>query len=177
MACVSARLAAAGAALAAGLSMTATGPATASAPAAYQPLAFLIGHCWKGTSANGTVSDEHCFSWIYGGKFVRDEHVVHRADGEPDAFGESIYLWDAESGQLQYLYIESAGGFSRGTVSGGEAGTLVFPPTTYTEKGQTQTYRSRWQRVGSDAYDVVTEFRDGDRWVPGFTLRMQRVKT
>ena len=168
---VSRRLAAAGAVLAALTSMT----ATAGSAAAYEPLAFLIGHCWKGTSANGTVSDEHCFSWIYGGKFVRDEHVVHRADGQPDAFGESIYLWDADSSQLQYLYIESAGGYSRGTVSG-EAGTLVFPPTTYTEKGQVQTYRSRWQRVGTDAYDVVTEFRDGDRWVPGFTLHMQKVK-
>jgi len=33
---------------------------------------------------------EHCFSWIYGGKFVRDEHVVHRGAGRPDDFGESI---------------------------------------------------------------------------------------
>jgi hypothetical protein len=183
---VGVRLAAAAAALAASMGMTAVagaatanaGTAAAAGPATgYEPLAFLIGHCWKGTSANGTVSDEHCFSWIYGGKFVRDEHVVHRADGQPDAFGESIYVWDSQSSQLQYLYIESAGGYSRGTVTGGEPGTLVFPPTTYTEKGQAQTYRSRWQRVGSDAYDVVTEFRDGDRWVPGFTLHMQKVKT
>jgi len=141
---------------------------------AYQPLAFLVGHCWCGTFPDGRATDEHCFSWIYGGRFVRDEHVVHRA-GRPDDFGESIYLWDSTSGQLQYLYIESAGGFSRGTVSGGPE-VLVFPPTTYSEHGQSQTYRSRWERKGEDAYDVVTEFQQSDRWVPAFSVHMVRVK-
>ena len=74
-------------------------PSTPAEPAtAYQPLAFLVGHCWKGTFPDGRSTDEHCFSWIYGGKFVRDEHVVHRT-GQPDGFGESIYLWDAGAGQ------------------------------------------------------------------------------
>jgi hypothetical protein len=163
-------------ALAALLAAPASGPAAEAAASAdpYQPLAFLIGHCWKGTFANSTQTDEHCFSWIYGGKFVRDEHIVHR-DGRPDAFGESIYLWDSASGQLQYLYIESAGGFSRGAVAV-ENGALVFPPASYREKGESQTYRSRWQRAGDDVYEVVTEFQVKDRWVPGFSLHMQRVR-
>jgi hypothetical protein len=140
----------------------------------YRPLEFLIGHCWKGTFADGQRTDQHCFSWIYGGKFVRDQHVVHRGGGKPDAFGESIYLWDASAQQLQYLYIESAGGYSRGTVSG-DGDALVFPPTTYVEEGQSQTYRSRWHRAGQDAYDVVTEFQVKDRWVPGWTVHMKQV--
>ncbi len=153
-------------------------PATPAVPepaaTAYRPLEFLVGHCWKGTFPDGQVTDEHCFSWIYGGKFVRDEHVVHRGGGKPDGFGESIYLWDAAARQLQYLYIESAGGYSRGTVSD-EGDALVFPPTIYMEEGQAQTYRSRWQRAAPDAYDVVTEFQVKDRWVPGFTVHMKRV--
>jgi hypothetical protein len=156
------------------LSLTAL-PAPAAAPSPYQPLAFLVGHCWKGTFPDGAVTDEHCFSWIYGGKFVRDEHIVHRGQGKPDGYGESIYLWDESSSKLEYLYIESAGGYSRGTVSE-EPGALVFPPATYVESGESQTYRSRWQRSGSDAYDVVTEFQAGDRWVPGFSLHMQQVR-
>ena len=156
------------------LLMTALTAGASASP--YQPLAFLIGHCWKGTFPGGTTTDEHCFSWIYGGKFVRDEHVVHSGNGKPDAFGESIYVWDAPSQQLQYLYIESAGGYSRGSVSAdGEA--LVFPPTNYLENGEQQTYRARWQRSGSDAYDVVTEFQVKERWVPGFTLHMQLEKS
>jgi hypothetical protein len=162
---------AAAAVLLAGIAM----PAPAEAPPApYQPLAFLVGHCWKGTFPDGKATDEHCFSWIYGGKFVRDEHVVHRGEGHPDGLGESIYVWDAASKQLQYLYIESAGGFSRGTVSG-EGDALVFPPASYLEKGETQTYRSRWQPAGQDAYDVVTEFQVKDRWVPGFKVHMEKV--
>ena len=148
---------AAAAILLAGMAMAA--PAEAP-PAPYQPLAFLVGHCWKGTFPDGKATDEHCFSWIYGGKFVRDEHVVHRGEGHADGLGESIYVWDAASKQLQYLYIESAGGFSRGTVSG---------------EGETQTYRSRWQPAGQDAYDVVTEFQVKDGWVPGFKLHMEKV--
>jgi hypothetical protein len=35
-------------------------------------------------------------------------------------------------------------------------------------------YRSRWVRSGPDAYDVMTEFKMQDRWVPGFKIHMQR---
>jgi hypothetical protein len=162
-------------ALAASLPAPAAGPAAAPPPAAdpYQPLAFLIGHCWKGTFAgDAAMTDEHCFSRVYGGRFVRDEHVVHR-EGRPDAFGESIYLWDSVAGQLEYFYIESAGGFIRGTVTV-EDGALVFPAAGFIEKGGATNVRSRWQRAGDDAYDVVTEFQVKDRWVPGFSLHMQR---
>jgi hypothetical protein len=150
--------------------------AGAPAPAdPYQPLAFLIGHCWKGTfGGDARTTDEHCFSRIYGSKFVRDEHVVHRA-GRPDAFGESIYMWDPVAGRLEYLYIESAGGFIRGTVTP-EEGALVFPAAGFVEADGSMNVRSRWQRAGEDAYDVVTEFQVQDRWVPGFSLHMQRVQ-
>jgi hypothetical protein len=144
------------------------------APSPYQPLAYLVGHCWRGSFPGGQVSDEHCFSWVYGGKFVRDQHVVRRGGGKPDDQGESIYLWDAAAGQLQYLYIESEGGFSRGTVTG-EGETLVFPPTHYAQDGQEQTYRSRWQRSGDAAYDVVTEFQVKGKWQPGFSVHMLKV--
>jgi hypothetical protein len=150
------------------------GAALAAPPASpYQPLGFLVGHCWKGTFADGKVTDEHCFSWIYGGKFVRDEHTVHR-DGGPDGFGESIYVGDAASGTLEYLYIESGGGYSRGAVCA-DGATLVFPAASYREDGKEQVYRSRWQRQGDDAYDVVTEFQAKQGWVPGFTVHMRRV--
>jgi hypothetical protein len=159
--------------LAAAASLGAAGAAATADP--YQPLAFLIGHCWKGSFAgDARTTDEHCFSRIYGGKFVRDEHVVHR-EGRPDGFGESIYTWDPASARLEYLYIESAGGLIRGTVTV-EAGALVFPAAGFVERDGSTNVRSRWQRTGDDAYDVVTEFQVQDRWVPGFTLHMQRVR-
>lgn len=42
--------------------------AAADASSVYGPLAFLVGHCWKGTFPGGKQTDEHCFSWIYDGK-------------------------------------------------------------------------------------------------------------
>jgi hypothetical protein len=137
----------------------------------YQPLAFLAGHCWTGTFPGGKQSDEHCFSWVYGGKFLRDRHTL-RAAGKPDALGESIYFWNSGAKQLEYLYIESDGGFSRGPVSV-DKGSLVFPDTNFVENGKTMVYRSRWQRSGGDAYDVVTEFKSDKGWVPGFEIHMQ----
>jgi hypothetical protein len=165
-------------ALAASLAAPAAEPAAAPPAAAdpYQPLAFLIGHCWKGTFAgDARTTDEHCFSRIYGGRFVRDEHVVHR-EGRPDAFGESVYVWNSAAGQLEYFYIESAGGFLRGTVTV-EDGALVFPAAGFVEQGESTNARSRWQRAGEDAYDVVTELQVKDRWVPGFSLHMQRERS
>ena len=140
----------------------------------YAPLAFLAGQCWQGELPGDKKDvDTHCFSWIYGDKFLRDAHVV-RGDGHKDYLGESIYFWDSAAKKLQYLYIENAGGSSTGSVeSVGNA--LVFPPTTYQENGKTQTYRSRWISNGADAYDVVTEFKKGDAWTPAWTVHMTKV--
>jgi hypothetical protein len=147
------------------------GIAFAQPDAGYQPLAFLADHCWKGAFPGGRT-DEHCFTWIYDGKFLRDRHTVH-AEGNADALGESIYFWDSAAKRLEYLYIESDGGFSRGPVSiDNEA--LVFPDTSLVEKGKTMVYRSRWQRSGASAYDVVTEFKSADGWVPGFKVHMEQ---
>jgi hypothetical protein len=154
-----------------GLLLLVPGCALPEPQSVYQPLEFLAGHCWKGAFPGGKQTDEHCFSWIYDGKFLRDRHTV-RAAGKPDALGESIYFWNSSAKQLEYLYIESDGGFSRGSVSTDQE-SLVFPDTSFVENGKTQAYRSRWQHSGPDAYDVVTEFRAKDGWVPGFKVRME----
>jgi hypothetical protein len=148
-----------------------SGLAFAQPDAGYQPLAFLADHCWRG-ALPGAGADEHCFTWIYGGKFLRDRHTV-RAAGKPDAQGESIYFWDSSAKRLEYLYIESDGGFSRGPVSTDNE-ALVFPDTSFVENGKTAVYRSRWQRSGAGSYDVVTEFKSKDGWVPGFKVHMKQ---
>ena len=147
--------------------------AVAEPDAAYKPLAYLAGHCWKGTFPDGKQSDEHCFAWMYEGKFLRDVHTV-RAAGRPDYVGESTYFWDSAARRLEYLYIENKGGFSRGLVSV-EQDALVFPSTSFVSDGRTQSYRSRWQRVGENAYDVVTELQSAEGWKPWFKMKMERV--
>jgi hypothetical protein len=129
----------------------------------YQPMDYLAGVCWKGElPAQGKVTqtDQHCFTWAYG-HFVRDRHVVHSSDGRPDYLGETLYFWDAPSQQVRYLYVETDGGHSEGSVSFAGA-DLVFPDTEYSDEGKKLTYRSRWLRSGDAAYDVVTEFKQPD---------------
>ena len=87
--------------------------------------------------------------------------------------GESIYFWDSAAKRLEYLYIESDGGFSRGPVSIDNE-DLLFPDTTFVQNDKTMVYRSRWQRSGATAYDVVTEFKSKDAWVPGFKVHMEQ---
>ena len=147
--------------------------AAAESQTPYEPLAFLAGHCWRGTLPDNKQTDQHCFSWIYEGKFLRDEHTVHGV-GHADYLGESIYYWNSSMKRIEYLYIESHGGFSRGRVST-DKNALVFPASKYVENGESQTYRSRWQRSGDHAYDVITEFQSKKNWIPGFKVHMEEL--
>ena len=139
----------------------------------YAPLAYLAGSCWQGALPGGKDVDTHCFSWVYGGKFLRDQHTVHGA-GHEDYLGESLYFWDTLAQKLRYLYIENAGGSSVGTVET-SGDTLVFPDSSHQEGGHTQVYRSRWQRSDTDAYDVITELKHEDVWVPWLSAHMRKV--
>jgi hypothetical protein len=144
----------------------------AAAATELEPLAFLAGQCWKGSFPGGTRTDQHCFTWIYGGKFLRDRHTLHTV-GKPDGLGETIYYWNSAAKQLEYLYIESGGGYSHGGVTV-EKDFLGFPETALLENGDAQIYRSRWTRLDNTAYQVLTEFKVDGEWVPGFQVDMRR---
>ena len=48
--------------------------ATAAPVDALKPMAFLAGYCWKGEFPGGKQTDEHCFTWLYDGRALRDTH-------------------------------------------------------------------------------------------------------
>ncbi len=154
------------------MSLFATMPA-ADSVSPYAPLDVLVGHCWKGMLPGDRGEDTHCFTHIYGDRFVRDVHVV-RAASHPDYRGESIYYWDGVSKQLKYLYVESDGGSSGGSVSQ-DGELLVFPAAEYQQDGKSLTYRSRWKKNGAASYDVITEFKNGDNWTLGWSVHMEKV--
>ena len=150
----------------------ATMPSDAPSIDALKPLAFLAGHCWKGTFADGKRTDEHCFAWMYGGRMLRDTHTV-RTPGKADAVGESTYYLNSASNHVEFLYVESTGGFSRGTVESlPEA--LIFPDTQFIEDGQALVYRARWTPQGADAYEAWSEAQTADGWQTMFKLVMKR---
>jgi hypothetical protein len=152
----------------------AIGTAAAAPIDALQPMAFLAGHCWKGEFPDGKRTDEHCFAWLYDGKALRDTHTV-RAPGQPDYVGETTYYWDSAAKRLEYLYVENAGGISRGSVQ--ETGdALVFPPTQYVADGRTMTYRARWTKLGETSYEAWSEAQAKDGWATMFKLTMKRTR-
>jgi hypothetical protein len=125
------------------------------APATFdklQPFSFLAGSCWKGTFAGRAVTDEHCFQWIMGGRFLRDHHVV-RGDSVPYE-GETTYAWDAAEKRIIYWYIALPGFYSHGNVE--HAGhALVFHDNLVTST-QRQLLTT-WRGSGPDAYTVRVE--------------------
>ena len=151
---------------------TVAAPAVSAPIEPLQPMAFLAGHCWKGDFAEGKQSDEHCFTWLYDGKALRDTHTV-RTPGKPDYVGETTYYWDSAARRVEYVYIENLGGVSRGSMQS-TPDALVFPATQYVADGQAMTYRVRWTPVGSDAYEAWSEARSGDGWSTMFRLTLKR---
>ncbi len=146
--------------------------AQAAPMADLKPMAFLAGHCWKGTFADGLQTDEHCFAWLYGGRALRDTHTV-RAPGKPDYVGETTYFPNTATKTVQYVYIENLGGISQGLVESADDG-LAFPATDYVANGQAMTYRVRWTRIGDDAYEAWSEAKSPAGWATMFKLVLHR---
>lgn len=137
-----------------------------------QPLAFLVGSCWRGTFPDGRQTDTHCFAPLYGGAFVRDHHVVE--NGPRPYSGETLYRWDGAARQIRFEYYASNGSHSAGQAIA-EANGLRFPDELVTAEGQPMTIRSSWTRDGADAYHAVSEARQGDGWRELWRMRLGRV--
>ncbi len=83
----------------------------------FSPLEFLVGNCWVGTFADGKTTDEHCFEWKYGRKFIRDHHVVRGSDGGQVYEGETIYGWNPATKEITWRYVIIEGLMIDGTVN------------------------------------------------------------
>lgn len=117
-----------------------------------EPLAFLVGHCWRGTFPGGKT-DVHCFEPVFGGKHIRDRHEV--TGGQSVYRGETIYSWNQALGRVDYTYWNSLGGVSRGTMVP-RGGALDFGDQLYTgSDGKRTAINTQWRR-GATSYDVVS---------------------
>jgi hypothetical protein len=154
------------------ISMAVACSSTAQTSAAFdklQPLAFLAGSCWKGTFAGRAVTDEHCFAWMYGGRFLRDHHVV-RGDSVPYQ-GETTYAWDARQKRIVYWYIALPGFYSHGSVDVAD-GALLFRDNLVTSTPR--QLRTTWRRSADDAYTVLVEEVTDDKSKELWSMVMQR---
>lgn len=146
-------------------------PALAPAPE-LQPLAFLVGSCWRASFPGGQATDTHCYTAMLGGRYIRDTHVVA---GGPPYSGESIYRWDPQTRSIRYDYYASDGGYSSGSAVATATG-IDFPDDRYVGgDGAAMTIRTV-QTGGADGYTRVSSARQPDgSWREMFTLRFTRV--
>lgn len=139
---------------------------------ALEPLAFLAGHCWKGAIPGTPDIDEHCFAWLYEGKYLRDRHVVRRGD-KTVYEGESTYYWNSVAKQVEYFYVTAAGGHAQGRMVA-ESTALVFPESSLVMGGKSFVVRSQWKRTGDHGYEVLREYQVDGKWV-ATTVPMNKV--
>ena len=137
--------------------------------AGLEPLGFLVGHCWAGALPTGET-DTHCFESVYGGQHVRDRHEVTGGGGR--YAGETFYSADGAGG-LAFVYFNSQGGVSRGTMRPG-ADRLHFGDEHYTAPdGRRITLSVSWRPDGADAYEATTVSQDAPAM--NGTVRYERV--
>ncbi|HXG80472.1 MAG TPA: SRPBCC domain-containing protein, partial [Sphingomicrobium sp.] len=121
----------------------------------FEPMAFLVGHCWEGVFEDGKT-DTHCFDTVYDGQHIRDRHEV--TGGKSVYRGETIYSRDGQG--VTYTYWNSLGGVSRGTMKG-EGDRLDFGTEHHrTKDGKEIAIATHWQRQREDAYQAVTSSAD-----------------
>lgn len=137
-----------------------------------QPLAFLVGSCFRATFPNSTQTDTHCFTALPGGRQIRDAHVVA---GAPAPYsGETIYRWDPVARVIRYDYYASDGGYSAGTAEPTATG-LNFPEEAYVGgNGQRLSLRNTLTRE-ADGYSGRSEMNQGEEWREIWTMRFTRV--
>lgn len=154
------------------------GPAAPATPtpavaAELQPLAFLVGSCWRATFPNSTNTDTHCYTAMLGGRYIRDVHIV---EGAPTPYsGESIYRWDPQARRIRYDYYASDGGYSGG-FAGQTATGITFPEDVYVgPNGQTMVLRTVQTRDGEGHARTASARQPDGSWREMWTMRFTRV--
>ena len=136
------------------------------APAAAASLSLLdplVGHCWT-TRLSPDLVDRHCFRLVYGGKHVRDEHVVLEKDRAVYS-GETIFSEVPEG--LAFLYVNSLGGAGHGTATTSGSGIRFRLTMRATPSADPQVIETSWT-IGPQGFDMSTSegirhFRLDDR--------------
>ena len=132
-----------------------------------QSLSFLVGHCWRGEFQDSGAVDTHCFEPVYDGKHIRDRHEV--TGGKSIYRGETIYSWNAETKRVEFVYFNSLGGVSRGSLAARD-GILDFADQEYRgPDGAKMTIHTQWRPTDS-SYEVVN-IKNGVTGSGGLTYR------
>ena len=119
------------------------------------PLAFLAGHCWRGTLADGGSTDTHCFETLYPPHFLRDRHVVC-VGGKQVYAGETTYTRTPDGKGITWRYLSSAGLVIDGELL--QSGVFLRFVGTYATAAGKHQVRATWT-PRDNGYRAVSEAR------------------
>lgn len=88
--------------------------------------------------------------------------------------GETMYFWDSSEATIRFVYWNSVGGVSEGTVLR-EGDRLTFPER-HAEAGRAQQMRNFWTQDGPDQYSVTTQRLKDGVWETSFTMTLTKVR-
>lgn len=161
------------------LSMLAAVPRAAEGEAAnasdpvsdpFEPMAFVIGHCWDGTLGGGSLAESHCFEWVHEGQLLGHRHTA-RGD-EPVYDGTTHFAWNPEEGRLVFLHASEQGIFSSGSVEVVD-GVVAFPQRMVTPGG-VRELKAVWSRPAENRYTVTVHERIEGDWQELFAVDYTR---
>ena len=128
----------------------------------FEPIAFLVGHCWEADFPGGKMRDVQCFDPLFDGKLVSNWHAVEGSD--PLYQGRSVFSWDDANKRVRYHYFTSTGAVSEGWFEKKDDG-YVIPERHVSPDGSVIELESLYRAEGKDAYRVVTREKTQDGWV------------
>jgi hypothetical protein len=137
-----------------------------------RPFAPLVGSCWRASFPDGQATDTHCYTAMFGGRYIRDVHVV---EGGPAPYsGETIYRWDPQARRVRFDYYASDGGYASGFADPTPTG-INFPAGDYIGgDGQTMTMRTV-QTGNGEGHSRTSSARQPDgSWREMWTMRFTR---
>ena len=137
----------------------------------FQPLAHLVGHCWRASFPDGK-RDLQCFEALYAGKLIGNSHRVQGSD--PLYQGQTIFSWDAANRRIRFHYFTSTGAVSEGHFVANADGTMTIPERHVGKDGAVAELENLYHRDGEHAYRVITRQKTADGWKQMMDLRYVR---
>ena len=154
------------------IAATGTLGAAETAPDPFGWFDELAGACWSGADTNGKPTDRQCYWMQYGLVRGTIERFAGSATGRDRAAGDSVFAWDAASGEIRYDTWSSLGAAGQG-VARYEGARLLFPQAGKS-KPQEGWLRMAWERVDADSYRVVQEQLENGVWKPKLSVSYRR---
>ena len=137
-----------------------------------RPMQFLTGRTWRGTFAASTkerpLHDVLSAEQILNDKAVRLLHSIN--DGVYG--GETLVTWDADAKNLVYVYITSAGFYSRGVITSTDDGYVASETVIGNANGTTRV-EATTRRIDDGRFVVTSRYLTNDEWVPGHEVKYE----